>query len=337
MRNPLKKVLLCLIGTFAFSPLLKSDCLADLSYLKDCLAPKDATYLDKALFRYTVSGQKETIKMLKQLPFFEATIEKAFVDADIPAWLKYIPLAESRLKISAVSPAGAVGLWQIMPRTGRSLGLTINEQVDERLDTYKASVAAAKYLKQLHQQFDDWLLALAAYNCGASNVRKAQRRSGGYFYHEISRFLPQQTRRYIPRVLTIARIARKPQAFGLSVPRLSSPPVVVTVTKSTRLSDIARYFCMSPTQLRTLNPSFLTGKISTADLPAQVVIPAIVYLSNERISILKISQHLQVEAISPASILIDQAQQAPLAFEKKAQNEGAQIHPLLAFSLPLPV
>ena len=158
MRNPLKKVLLCLISTFAFSPLLKSDCLADLSYLKDCLAPKDATYLDKALFRYTVSGQKETIRMLKQLPFFEATIEKAFVDADIPAWLKYIPLAESRLKISAVSPAGAVGLWQIMPRTGRSLGLTINEQVDERLDTYKASVAAAKYLKQLHQQGINFLI-----------------------------------------------------------------------------------------------------------------------------------------------------------------------------------
>ena len=186
-------------------------------------------------------------------------------------------------------------------------------------------------------QFGDWLLALAAYNCGAGNVRKAQRRSGGYFYHEISRFLPRQTRRYIPRVLTIAKIARKPQAFGLSVPRLISPPVVVTVTRSTRLSDIARYFCMSPTQLRTLNPSFLTGKISTADLPAQVVIPAIVYLSNERISILKISQHLQAEAISPASIVIDQAQQAPLAFDKKAQDEGAQIHPLLAFSLPLPV
>jgi membrane-bound lytic murein transglycosylase D len=338
MRNPLKKLLLCLIGTVAFSPLLRSDCLADLTYLKDCLASKDAPYLDKALFRYTVSGQQETIKMLKKLPFYESTMEKALADVGVPDWLKYIPLAESRLKASAVSPAGAVGLWQIMPRTGRSLGLMINEQVDERLDTQKASIAAAKYLKQLHLQFDDWLLALAAYNCGAANVRKAQRRSGGYFYHEISRFLPRQTRRYIPRVITIARIARQPQAFGLAVTSKIVPPIVVTVTSPTRLSAIARYYCMTKAQLYALNPSFLNGKISRAHLPAQVVIPAIVYQSTERVSILKISQHLQAEDISPKSVLLNQAQRTPLALEKEAKGGHPQgIHPLLAFSLPLPV
>jgi len=338
MRNPLKKVLLCLMATFTLSPLLKSDCLADLNYLKDCLAPTDATYLNKALFRYTVSGQEETIKMLQKLPFFEATMEKALANADVPDWLKYIPLAESRLKISAVSPAGAVGLWQIMPRTGRSLGLTINDKIDERLDTYKASVAAAKYLKQLHGQFDDWLLALAAYNCGASNVRKAQRRSGGYFYHEISRFLPRQTRRYIPRVLTIASIARKPKAFGLTVTSKSVPPVLVTVSNPTRLSEIARYYCMSKAQLYALNPSFLKGKIGAAHLPAKVVIPAMVYQSHERVSVLKISQHLQVEEILLKSALLDQAHRAPLALDgaPKAAN-SYRIPNLLAFSLTLPV
>lgn len=338
MRNPLKKTLLCLIATFVLSPLLKSDCLADLTYLKDCLAPKDAPYLDKALFRYTVTGQQETIKMLKKLPFYEATMEKALADADIPGWLKYIPLAESRLKPSAVSPAGAVGIWQIMPLTGRSLGLVINDQVDERLDTYKASVAAAKYLKQLHLQFGDWLLALAAYNCGAGNVRKAQRRSGGYFYHEISRYLPRQTRRYIPRVLTIARIAQKPQAFGLTVTNKSIPPVLVTVTNPARLSQIARYYCMSKAQLYALNPSFLKGKIGAAQLPAKVVIPAMVYQSNERISILKVSQHLQVEETLLKSGLLNQTQGTPLALNgaPKAANSYS-IPNLLAFSLTLPV
>lgn len=326
------------MATFTLSPLLKSDCLADLNYLKDCLAPKDATYLNKALFRYTVSGQEETIKMLQKLPFFEATMEKALADAEVPDWLKYIPLAESRLKTSAVSPAGAVGLWQIMPRTGRSLGLIINEQVDERMDTYKASVAAAKYLKQLHHQFGDWLLALAAYNCGAGNVRKAQRRSGGYFYHEISRFLPKQTRRYIPRVLTIARIAQKPQAFGLSVTRKSVPPVVVTVTSPARLSEIARYYCMPKAQLSALNPSFLKGKIGAAQLPATVVIPAIVYQSYERISILKISQHLHPEETSLKPALLNQAPRAPLAQNGTSKDTSSFSIPyLLAFSLPLPV
>ena len=337
MRNPLKKVLLCLIGTFTFSPLLRSDCLADLTYLKDCLAPRDAPYLDKAQYRYTVSGQQETIKMLKKLPLYEATMEKALADADVPDWLKFIPLAESRLKPRAVSSAGAAGLWQIMPRTGRSLGLTINKQVDERLDTYKSSVAAAKYLKQLHHQFDDWLLALAAYNCGPGNVRKAQRKSGGYFYHEISRYLPRQTKRYIPRVLTIAQIARNPRSFGLSVTHKVVPPVTITVTTPTNLEVIARYYCMQIGPLTSLNPSYLEGRINATQLPAKVVIPAIVYHSNERLSVIKIAQHLQHNDTLLSTALQKQPLGSPLALHKTSTTSNPfGIDYLLAFSMSLP-
>lgn len=288
-------VLLCLACTFTAPSFLMSDCLADLYYLQDCLSARDTPYLKKALHRYSVSGKRETKKMLERLPVFEVTLNQALTEEGIPDWLKYITLAESRLRTRAVSPAGAAGLWQIMPRTGRSLGLVINDRTDERLDTYKASKAAARYLKQLHLQFGDWLLALAAYNCGAGNVRKAQRRARGYFYHEISRFLPKQTRRYIPRVLTIAKIAQQPQDFGFSSLQENIPPVAITVNVSCSLSEIATYYCMSPQQLAFYNPSFLSGTIHARQLPARIVIPAMTYYSGQRVSVLQIGKHLQAE------------------------------------------
>lgn len=295
MSYPTKVVLLGSICLFASILPLKSDCLADLSYLQDCVAQRDIIYMDKAMYRYAVSGRKETRLMLEQLSTLEATLGKALAEAGVPDWLKYLPLAESRLQSKAVSPAGAAGLWQIMPRTARSLGLKINRRVDERLDTHKASLAAARYLKNLHLQFDDWLLALAAYNCGPGNVRKAQRRSGGYFYHEISRYLPRQTRRYIPRVLTIARIAQDPEYFGFSDLEQRSPAVTVVVKSAMSLPEIASYYCTSARQLYRLNPGLLTGRISYTQVPLRILVPGDDYFRGERISVMRVAEHLEGE------------------------------------------
>lgn len=295
MSHPIKAILLCSICMFTYSTPLKSDCLADLSYLQDCLALRDTLYLHKAMYRYAVSGRRETQRMLERLPTLEATLSSALIEAGVPEWLKYLPLAESGLQSRAVSPAGAAGLWQIMPRTGRSLGLKINRRVDERLDTHKASLAAACYLKKLHTQFDDWLLALAAYNCGAGNVRKAQRRAGGYHYHEISRYLPGQTRRYIPRVLTIARIAQHPEYFGFRDLQKCSPAVTVVVKTATSLREIASYYCISTRELRRLNPSLLTGKIGYTQIPLRILVPGEEYFSGKRISMMRVANHLEGE------------------------------------------
>lgn len=248
--------------TVIFPPILRSDCMSDLAYLKSCLAVKDTAYLQRAYYRYTQSGRIETRKMIARIPQFETEIDRALSEHEVPEWVKYLPMAESRLQPKALSPAGAVGLWQIMPATGRGLGLKINSRIDERLHTTKASQAAAKYLKQLHGQFGDWLLALAAYNCGAGNVRKAQRRANGYFYHEISRYLPRQTRRYIPRVLTIATIAQNPDLHGF--PSNSPTPqrlISFSCKRTTDLKELASYFSCPMPVLEQFNPAFLDGKL----------------------------------------------------------------------------
>jgi membrane-bound lytic murein transglycosylase D len=274
--------------------LLQADCLNDLSYLKECLAAHNDRYLDKANYRYTISGRRETRAMLTNFPKYENLIKQALSDEGIPSWLCYLPLAESRLRLTAVSSAGAEGLWQIMPATARSLGLRVNSKIDERLDVVKSSRAAAQYLKSLHLQFDDWLLALAAYNCGPGNVRKAQRRARAYFYHEISRYLPSQTRRYVPRVLTISHIAQSPDTYGLELDKSVLPLRVIEVSQSTSLRTLATYYRLSKSQLYKLNPTYLNGKIRLGEEVALVYLPP-----NEaakdiiRLSPMVISQHIK--------------------------------------------
>lgn len=294
MRSLSPWVMVWLCCTVIYTPILHSDCMSDLSYLTDCLSTKDQAYLDRAYYRYTESGRLETRKMLARIPIYASEIEQALQERNIPDWVKYLTLAESRLQAKAVSPAGAVGIWQIMPATGRSLGLQIDEEIDERLHTSKASQAAAYYLKKLYLQFDDWLLALAAYNCGAGNVRKAQRRAKGYFYHEISHYLPRQTRRYIPRVLTIAMIAQEPEAHGFAQVRSVACPVVVTATQSTSLDELADYFSCSLSLLNKFNPTFAHKKIALeGQSTAEIYLPATVFHNSVRIHPMRIGTALQ--------------------------------------------
>gem|GEM_PF-2449677 len=217
----------------------------DLYYLRQCLSSVETSNLAIANYRYMVSGKRETLKMLARFPRYEQTLERILLEEGLPTWLKYVTLAESRLVVDAVSSAGAAGLWQIMPGTARGLGLRVDKDLDERLDVVKASRAAALHLKKLYTEFDSWLLAIAAYNCGAGNVRKAQLRSGGSRYRDIYRYLPRQTRRYLPRVLTIAAIGQDPTHFGLTV----EPSKVVSSSSAEPTTPCLQgksIFCQSP-------------------------------------------------------------------------------------------
>ena len=116
-----------------------------------------------------------------------------------------LAIVESGLKPEARSRVGAVGLWQFMPSTGRMFGLNRDWYIDERQDPEKSTEAACKYLKQLYRMFGDWELALAAYNTGPGNVRKAIRRSGyKKSFWDIYRYLPRETRSYVPQFVAIA-------------------------------------------------------------------------------------------------------------------------------------
>ncbi len=134
----------------------------------------------------------------------------------LPKRLIGVALVESGFKSKARSRRGAVGMWQIMPRTARYLGLSVNIFVDQRKDIIKSTAAAARYLAELYNRFDDWYLALAAYNAGPTRVSRAIRKANSRDFYEIARrgFLKKETVQFVPKVLAAALISSRPRRFG---------------------------------------------------------------------------------------------------------------------------
>ncbi|MEO0472249.1 MAG: transglycosylase SLT domain-containing protein [Bacteroidota bacterium] len=156
-------------------------------------------YVQRYIDAYSVQKRDQVARMLGlsrvYFPLFEEELDKK----GMPMELKYLSVVESALNPHARSRVGATGLWQFMLSTARLYGMRIDSYVDERKDPLKSTQAALKYLKNAREEFGDWLLAIAAYNCGPGNVRKAIARSGGKRnFWEIREYLPRETRGYVP-------------------------------------------------------------------------------------------------------------------------------------------
>lgn len=145
-------------------------------------------------------------------------IQARFEAAGLPIEISYLPLIESAFSVKAYSRARAHGMWQFIASTGRHYGLEIGSLVDERRDPVRSTEAAIAYLTDLYSEFDDWHLALAAYNSGAGNVRRAIRRSGSRDFWTLKRYLPRETRNYVPAFIASVIVAKNPERFGLSRP-----------------------------------------------------------------------------------------------------------------------
>ena len=149
--------------------------------------------------RYLKHGSARLSRMMAHGQYYFPMFEERLAKYDMPLELKYLAVVESALNPKAKSHVGATGLWQFMYGTGKIYGLTVNSYVDDRNDPLKSTEAACKYMLKLYEVFDDWNLALAAYNSGPGNVNKAIRRSGGQTsYWEIRPFLPRETSAYVP-------------------------------------------------------------------------------------------------------------------------------------------
>ncbi|RKW47527.1 MAG: lytic transglycosylase, partial [Porphyromonas sp.] len=135
----------------------------------------------------------------------------------LPLELKYLTIVESALNPSAISPAGAAGLWQFMLPSARIYGLTVNSLVDERMDPVKGTEAACKMLSDLYRIYKDWWLVMAAYNCGPGNVNRALARAGGSgkTFWDIYNYLPRETRRYVPLYIGVYFAMHYAKQYGI--------------------------------------------------------------------------------------------------------------------------
>ncbi|MFI5130683.1 MAG: lytic transglycosylase domain-containing protein [Chitinophagales bacterium] len=156
-----------------------------------------AAYVDKYIVKNI--GDLERIK-LKSKYFFQVT-DAVFTKYNLPQELKYLAVIESELNTRALSPVGARGAWQLMPGTARLLSLKVNHKYDERTHFYKSTVAAAKYLKDLHAIFGDWLLVIASYNSGPGRVFEAIKKSGSRNFWKLQNYLPAETRGHVKRFI----------------------------------------------------------------------------------------------------------------------------------------
>ena len=194
------------------------------------------------------------------LPLFEEALHRHQMPDDI----KYLSIIESGLNPRARSRVGAMGLWQFMPATGREYKLYVNNHIDDRMDPEMATEAAMKYLKALHRMFGDWEVALAAYNCGPGNVRKAIRRSGGKkTFWELYNYLPRETRSYIPQFQAIMYVLRYAEEHNIILEEPAFPMAYEKVKLESTL-DLEHFSELSGIcieDLEELNPSILKRQI----------------------------------------------------------------------------
>ncbi|MBN4050623.1 LysM peptidoglycan-binding domain-containing protein [Gammaproteobacteria bacterium AH-315-M22] len=195
---------------------------------------------------------------------------------NMPMELALLPIVESAYQPFAYSPSRAAGIWQFIPGTARHYGLKINWWYDGRRDTYAATDAALNYLQKLHDEFDDWLLALAAYNAGEGNVRKAIRRNRKQnkaidFW---SLPLPRETRHYVPRLLAVSQIIKQPDQFGITLQAIPNSPRFTRVDISSQI-DLALVEQLAKVPLETiyrLNPG-LNQWATDPNGPHHIVLP----------------------------------------------------------------
>ncbi|TGD75322.1 LysM peptidoglycan-binding domain-containing protein [Mangrovimicrobium sediminis] len=196
---------------------------------------------------------------------------------DMPMEVALLPLVESTLDPFATSPNHAAGLWQIMPATGRHLGLRQDWWYDGRRDLRDSTRAALDYLEALHRDFDgDWMLALAAYNSGGGRVASAQRSNArrGKPTDFWSLSLPRETRYYLPRLLALSQIIGDPERYGVELPPLANTPAftVVATGGQLELSRAALLAGVEPAALRALNPGQLRWATSP-DAAQELLVP----------------------------------------------------------------
>ncbi len=224
------------------------------------LNPMSLNAIRGYLFHYpTLTG-----RLLGLADYYLPTIEAIFRSYGLPLELQYMAIIESALMPEALSPMAAAGIWQFIPGTARLYGLQVNRLIDERYDLIKSTHAAARYLQNVYRIFGDWLLVIAAYNCGQGRVLRAIKMAGGRTnYWEIARFLPHETRGYVPAFIAACYVMNYAPLHGIRPIYPDVPQEVDTVyfPIKARLSLVAKSATVPLSWLRFYNPELRSDLI----------------------------------------------------------------------------
>jgi membrane-bound lytic murein transglycosylase D len=224
-------------------------------------------------FSTTDAGRRTLLAGFRRAGRYRELIQRILAEEGVPQELIYLAQAESGFLPRAVSNKNAVGMWQFVAGTGAIYQLKRSGAFDERLDPEKATRAAARFLKALHERYGDWYLAMAAYNCGAGAVDRAVERTGYADFWELLRrhSLPRETANYVPIIVAMTIIAKNPQDYGLDNIGVDTPLEYdsIHVTAATHLDLIADATLQPVSVIRELNPSLL-GRLAPAGFQVNV-------------------------------------------------------------------
>ncbi len=210
---------------------------------------------------YQTTGRKQFSIWLARSERYIPMMRKVLKEHGLPTDLVYLAMIESGFNPTAYSRSRASGPWQFISGTGRKYGLKVNYWIDERRDPEKSTVAAARYLKDLYDQFESWHLAAAAYNCGEGKLNRAIKRYKTEDYWQLIRhhYLKRETRFYVPQMIAAALIAKEPEKYGFTNIQYQEPLKFerVFIPGGVTLRNIARVCKCHEQTLRMLNPELI--------------------------------------------------------------------------------
>lgn len=247
-----------------------------------------------------------TKRMMARKPLYMPVFEKYLKKYGLPVELKYLSMIESGLDPRILSRVGAGGLWQFMPATGREFGLYQDKFIDERFDPEKATNAACRYLSQLYRIFGDWEMALASYNTGPGNLRRAMRRSGGNSFWTIYNALPKETRSYVPQFVAMTYLMNYGHDHGVFPDHTEypAPSDTLLVNGGLNLEKFSLYSGVTLEELSRLNPQILKTEIPAyvRNFPLKVPSEKYTFVKENRLAIW--DSCFKVEVLSPTMLAI---------------------------------
>ncbi len=262
-----------------YDPTISPEMLEERLKALESVIPLEVNPMVQAFIKVYIEKYPDlTAKLLGRSVLFFPYIEEVFDREGLPLELKYMAVIESALVPTARSPAGAVGLWQFVYPTARYYGLKITSYIDERRDPFKSTVAAAKYLKRLYSIYKDWLLVIAAYNCGPGNVNRAIKKAGGKRnVWELMPYLPRETRGYVPAFIAAYYAMEYAKEHGIypePVHYTFYTDTIHILRKKVSLRYLAKIMGVDEKLLRLLNPELRRGVVPYTTYPYVLRIPS---------------------------------------------------------------